>query len=148
MKSLIEEHARLDFSDFLSTLIKIFHVKNKKVHPVHLLIYLVTSRVALLSHKSFYAFTAMQITDFDRIEVRTVYSELLFILSESSSYDLNRQSEGILVLREATVLYAQKCFENPFSSPFYLLMQSLVCLCPLQPLGEQQRRIVEELLFG
>ena len=54
-------------------------------------------------HNSFYAFTAMQITDFDWIGVRTVYSELLFILSESSSYDLNRQSEGILVLREATV---------------------------------------------
>ena len=30
LKSLIEEHARLDFSDFLSTLLAIFHVINEK----------------------------------------------------------------------------------------------------------------------
>ena len=38
---LIEEHACLDFSDFLSTLFKNFHVINKKIHPAHLLTYLV-----------------------------------------------------------------------------------------------------------
>ena len=41
LKSLIEEHARLDFSDFLSTLLAIFYVINEKVHPARLLIYLV-----------------------------------------------------------------------------------------------------------
>ena len=41
LKSLIEEHARLDFSDFLSTLLAIFHVINEKFHPARLLIYLV-----------------------------------------------------------------------------------------------------------
>ena len=41
LKSLIEEHARLDFSDFLSTLLAIFHVINKKFHPARLLTYLV-----------------------------------------------------------------------------------------------------------
>ena len=41
LKSLINEHARLDFSDFLSTLFAIFHVINKKFHPARLLIYLV-----------------------------------------------------------------------------------------------------------
>jgi hypothetical protein len=41
LKSLIEEHARLDFSDFLSTLLAIFKVVNKKFHPARLLIYLV-----------------------------------------------------------------------------------------------------------
>ena len=30
LKSLIEEHARLDFSDFLSTLLAIFHAINEK----------------------------------------------------------------------------------------------------------------------
>jgi hypothetical protein len=33
LKSLIEEHARLDFSDYLSTLFAIFHVINEKFHP-------------------------------------------------------------------------------------------------------------------
>ena len=33
LKSLIEEHARLDFSDFL-----FFHVINEKFHPAHLVI--------------------------------------------------------------------------------------------------------------
>ena len=33
LMSLIEEHARLDFSDFLSTLLAIFHVINKKSPP-------------------------------------------------------------------------------------------------------------------
>ena len=33
LKFLIEEHARLDFSDFLSTLLEIFHVMNKKIPP-------------------------------------------------------------------------------------------------------------------
>mgnify|MGYP001359363001 CR=1 FL=1 len=41
LKSLIEEHTRLDFSDFLSTLLAIFYAINKKFHPARLLIYLV-----------------------------------------------------------------------------------------------------------
>jgi hypothetical protein len=44
LKSLIEEHARLDFSDFLSTLLAIFHVINEKVPPARLLIYLVNKQ--------------------------------------------------------------------------------------------------------
>ena len=44
LKSLIEEHARLDFSDFFSTLLAIFHVLNKKFHPARLLIYLVNKQ--------------------------------------------------------------------------------------------------------
>ena len=43
LKSLIEEHARLNFSDFLSTLLA--YVKNEKFHPAHLLIYLVKKQV-------------------------------------------------------------------------------------------------------
>ena len=38
LMSLIEEHARLDFSDFLSTLLAIFHVINEKFPPACLLI--------------------------------------------------------------------------------------------------------------
>ena len=38
---LIEEHARLDFSDFVSTLLSIFRAINEKFHPARLLIYLV-----------------------------------------------------------------------------------------------------------
>jgi hypothetical protein len=45
LKSLIEEHARLNLSDFLSTLLAIFHVISKKVHPARLLIYLVNKQV-------------------------------------------------------------------------------------------------------
>ena len=41
LKSLIEEHARLNSSDFLSTLLAISHVINEKFHPARLLIYLV-----------------------------------------------------------------------------------------------------------
>ena len=44
MTSVIEEHARLDFSDFLSTLLAIFHVINEKFPPARLLIYLVISK--------------------------------------------------------------------------------------------------------
>ena len=44
LKSLIEEHAPLDFSDFLSTLLAIFHVINEKFHPARLLIYLVNKQ--------------------------------------------------------------------------------------------------------
>ena len=44
LKSLIEEHARLDFSDFLSTLLAIFHVINEKFPPARLLIYLVNKQ--------------------------------------------------------------------------------------------------------
>ena len=44
LKSLIEEHARLDFSDFLSTLLVIFHVINKKFLPARLLISLVNKQ--------------------------------------------------------------------------------------------------------
>ena len=44
LKSLIEEHARLDFSDFLSTLLAIFHAINEKFPPAPLLIYLVISK--------------------------------------------------------------------------------------------------------
>ena len=40
LKSLIEEHASLDFSDFLSTLLAIFHVINEKFHPARLFTYL------------------------------------------------------------------------------------------------------------
>ena len=36
LKSLIEEHARLDFSYFLSTQSAIFYVINKKFHPAYL----------------------------------------------------------------------------------------------------------------
>ena len=39
LKSLIEEHARLNFSDFHSTLLVIFHEVKEKIHPAHLLIY-------------------------------------------------------------------------------------------------------------
>ena len=42
--SLIEEHARLDFSDFLSTLFAIFHVINEKFLPARLLIHLVKNQ--------------------------------------------------------------------------------------------------------
>ena len=41
LESLIEEHARLEFSDFHSTLFAIFHVINEKFHPARLLIHLV-----------------------------------------------------------------------------------------------------------
>ena len=44
LKSIIEEHARLDFSDFLSTLLVIFHLLHEKFHPARLLIYLVKNR--------------------------------------------------------------------------------------------------------
>ena len=44
LKSLIEEHARLDFSDFLSTLFAIFHVIIEKFNPARLLIYLVNKQ--------------------------------------------------------------------------------------------------------
>ena len=44
LKSLIEEHARLDFSDFLSTLLTIFNVINEKFHSARLLIYLVNKQ--------------------------------------------------------------------------------------------------------
>ena len=47
LKSLIEEHARLDFSNFLSTLFAIFHVINKKFHSARLLIYLVYKQAVL-----------------------------------------------------------------------------------------------------
>ena len=43
-KSLTEEHARLDFADFLSTLLAIFHVIDEKFHPTRLLIYLVNKQ--------------------------------------------------------------------------------------------------------
>ena len=39
-----EEHARLDFADFLSTLLAIFHVINEKIPPARLLIYLVNKQ--------------------------------------------------------------------------------------------------------
>ena len=44
LKSLIEEHACLDFSNFLSTLLAIFYVINEKFHPARLLIYLVNKQ--------------------------------------------------------------------------------------------------------
>ena len=44
LKSLIEENACLDLSDFLSTLLAIFHVINEKFPPARLLIYLVISK--------------------------------------------------------------------------------------------------------
>ena len=44
LKSLIEEHACLDFSDILSTLLAIFHVINEKFPPARLLIYLVNKQ--------------------------------------------------------------------------------------------------------
>ena len=47
LKSIIEEYARLDFSDFLSPLLAIFHVINKKFYPARLLIYLVNKQAWL-----------------------------------------------------------------------------------------------------
>ena len=44
LKSLIKEYVSLDFSDFLSTLLAIFHVINEKFHPACLLIYLVNKQ--------------------------------------------------------------------------------------------------------
>jgi hypothetical protein len=44
LKFLREEHVRLNFSDFLSTLLAIFHVLNQKFHPARLLIYLVNKQ--------------------------------------------------------------------------------------------------------
>ena len=44
LKSLIEEHACLDFSDLLSTLLTIFHGINKKFHPARLLTYLLKKK--------------------------------------------------------------------------------------------------------
>ena len=44
LKSLIEENARLDFSDFLSTLLVSFHLISRKFHSTHLLIYLVNKQ--------------------------------------------------------------------------------------------------------
>ena len=44
LKSLIEELARLDFSDFLSTLLAIFHVINEKFHSACLLFYIVNKQ--------------------------------------------------------------------------------------------------------
>ena len=44
LKSLIEEHARLYFSVFPSTLLAIFHVINEKFPPARLLIYLVNKQ--------------------------------------------------------------------------------------------------------
>jgi hypothetical protein len=41
LKSLREEHACLEFSDVLSTLLAIFYAINEKFHLVCLLIYLV-----------------------------------------------------------------------------------------------------------
>ena len=40
----MEEHARLDFSDFLFTLLAICHIIKEKFHPTHLLIYLVNKQ--------------------------------------------------------------------------------------------------------
>jgi hypothetical protein len=40
----MEEHARLDFSDFLFTLLAICHIIKEKFHPAHLLIYLVNKQ--------------------------------------------------------------------------------------------------------
>ena len=44
LMSLIEEHARLDFSDFRSTLLANFYVINEKFHSARLLIYLVNKQ--------------------------------------------------------------------------------------------------------
>ena len=44
LKSLIEEHALLDFSDFLSPLLAIFHVIYEKFLPDRLLVYLVNKQ--------------------------------------------------------------------------------------------------------
>ena len=41
LKSLIEEHAHLDFSDFLSNLFAIFYVIKEKFHTTCLLIHFV-----------------------------------------------------------------------------------------------------------
>ena len=48
LKSLIEEHARLDFSDFLSTLLAILYVINANFLPACLLIYLVNKQAVWL----------------------------------------------------------------------------------------------------
>jgi hypothetical protein len=44
----MEELARLNFSDFLSTLLAIFYVINEKFHPAFLLIYLENKQVGWL----------------------------------------------------------------------------------------------------
>ena len=44
LKSLIEEHACLDLSDFLSTLLAIFYVRNEKSHPARLCINLLIKK--------------------------------------------------------------------------------------------------------
>ena len=44
LKCLIEEHACLNFSDFHSTLLSIFHAVNEKFHPASLFIYLVNKQ--------------------------------------------------------------------------------------------------------
>ena len=38
------QHARLDFSDFLFTLLAIFHVMNEKFHPARLLVYILSKK--------------------------------------------------------------------------------------------------------
>ena len=69
LKSLIEEHACLDFSGFLSTLLSIFHVINEKFHPARLLTYLVKKQAG-----------------WNFFPTLLVYSGLLFNLLGTSKY--------------------------------------------------------------
>ena len=66
LKSLIEEHARLDFSDFLSTLLlAIFHVINKKFHPARLWTYLVKKQAGgIFSKPCLFILVCSSIRDF------------------------------------------------------------------------------------
>jgi hypothetical protein len=59
LKSLIEEHARLDFSDFLSALLAIFHVINEKFPPASLSIYLVNKQAGWHFFPSLLAYSGL-----------------------------------------------------------------------------------------
>ena len=57
LKSLIEEHARLDFSDFLSTLLAIFHVKfefSEKATKFEKIVVVLLTRVSCSVHSIAY----------------------------------------------------------------------------------------------
>ena len=90
MKSLKEERARLDFSDFLSTLFSIFHVINEKFHPARLLIY--------LSNKK-----AGRVNFFSK-PARLFRSARLFGTSESNEVvvDFNTDFDGEIVVDSET----------------------------------------------
>ena len=70
LKSLIEEHARLDFSNFLSTLLAIFHVINEKFQPSRLSIYLINKQTGWNFFQAFsFILVCSSIRDFRVSEV-------------------------------------------------------------------------------